>query len=254
VAISLQRRPGQLPTDTNDVEPAHPWIAERVLRFGIGLAIAGVAVQTVAHLSYALVFDYDVPQLNLDAEQNVFSWASTVTTFAAATGALLLAVLGTHSRRYFFLAAALAMFSLDDSVELHERLGESATEGPLGLSEDVAHAVWPLVFFPALALVFVLLALTWRESTGQIRSTLGFGLVLLVMGIGVEALQGAWYGTGREAESLLGALQITVEESAELAGWILIATGLLTTACVTLLRLGARGNRPANGSGQGLLR
>jgi hypothetical protein len=249
MAVSLQRRARALPSEiahSHDFDRSRESIAERLVRLGFGLAIAGVGVQVAAHLSYALLFDYDVPQLNLDAEANVFSWASTVATFAAATAALLLAVAGTRRLRYFFLAGALALFSLDDAVEIHERLGERVTQGTLGLPETVAHSIWPLVFFPILALAFTSLALAYRESAGRIRSTLGLGLVLLVTGIGVEAVQAAWYGTGEGAESVPGALLITLEESAELAGWILVATGLLAIACTTLVRLGAQeADRPA---------
>jgi hypothetical protein len=248
MAVSLQRRrraPSQI-AHVHDFDLSREPIAERLVRLGFFLAIAGVGVQVVAHLSYALLFDYDVPQLNLDAEANVFSWASTVATFAAATAALLLAVAGTRPLRYSFLAGALALFSLDDAVEIHERLGESVTQRTLGLPESVAYSVWPLAFFPVLALAFASLALAYRESAGRIRSTLGVGLGLLVTGIGVEAVQAAWYGTGEGAESVPGALLITLEESAELAGWILVASGLLAVGCTTLLRLGARGaDRPA---------
>jgi hypothetical protein len=244
MAVSLQRRTPALSAQLDDGDEAVALIGDRLVRLGWGLAIAGVAVQVAAHFSYALLFDYDVPQLNLDAEQNVFSWASTVATFAAATAALLLALAAARPRRYYALAAALGLFSLDDSVELHERFGEDVTQGTLGLSEPVAFAIWPLVFFPLLALVFVLLGLAYRESAGRVRSTLGVGLVLLVVGIGVEALQAAWYGTGEGAESFPGALLITTEESAELSGWILVATGLYAIVCTTLLRSGRGADRP----------
>lgn len=211
-----------------------PPVVGRLLSLGFGLAIAAVVFQTAAHMSYALVFDYERAELNLDAENNTFSWLSSSATFAAAVAALLLAVLSARSLRWYALAAALALFSLDDAIQLHEKWGERSTEA-LGLPLDVAFAIWPIVFLPALAFVFVLLALAARSATGRIRIALGASLALLVLAIGTEALQAAWYSSGQEGESFGGALLITIEEDVEIAGWILIATALLAMACEQLL-------------------
>jgi hypothetical protein len=63
-----------------------------------------------------------------------------VTTFAAAVIAAALATLLPQQRaRLLVVAGVLALFSLDDSIQLHETLGERAN-AQLGLANALAHA------------------------------------------------------------------------------------------------------------------
>jgi hypothetical protein len=204
---------------TEPVEPRPaPTVVDRIVRWGVGLAVAGAAVQCTAHLLFhALGSDNGV--LNSDAEDNVWAWASSAATFAAAFAALLLAAAEpARARGRLLLAGLLALFSLDDAVQLHEDYGEEFTQDVLGLSEVASHAVWPALFFPALALAVVLLAREARRAGGRLILV---GIGLLAAGVGLEATAYLL-----ESETWPGALEIALEESAELAGWILIATGL----------------------------
>jgi hypothetical protein len=216
---------------------------DRLIAFGFGFAIAAVLFQAMAHLTYVFLTDGRAGELNLDAEQGAFSWVSSGTTFCAAFVSFLLALFRPQRRaRLFALAAIFALFSLDDAIELHERLGESATTNLFNLGKSFNYALWPVLFFPLLGLAFLLLWDVSRSSAGRGRRTLRVGMALLVVGVAAEAAASAWYVPGGEAETWPGALQIIVEESAELAGWILIVTALTVETCRALLLLPATAN------------
>jgi len=220
------------PLRTDPVE-AH---TARIVSAGFAIASLAFVAQSAAHFAYVFLFDARVGQLNLDAESNAFSWASSVTTFVAALLAVAVAFLW-HRMWLLLVAAVLALFSLDDAVQLHEELGEWAN-GKLGLPDELARVIWPALFFPLLAFVFVAL---WRLATHAAKPvpvTIRLALGLLVLAIVAEASAAAWYGTGGEAETFVGALEIAIEESAELAGWVLVATGLAATAFARIYVIG----------------
>lgn len=212
------------PLRTDPVE-AH---TARIVFAGFAIASLAFVAQSAAHFAYVFLFDARVGQLNLDAENNAFAWASSVTTFVAALLAVAVAYLW-HRVWLLLVAAVLAVFSLDDAVQLHEELGEWAN-GKLGLPDELARVIWPALFFPLLAFVFVALWRLANRAAKPVRVTIRLALGLLVLAIVAEASAAAWYGTGGEAETFVGALEIAIEESAELAGWILVATGLAATA------------------------
>jgi hypothetical protein len=215
-------------------------LTDGLTTLGIRIAIAVVVFQSAAHLTYVFLTDGRANQFNLDAEQNAFSWASSGTTFCAAFLVFLLGLLATQKRmRFFVLSGIIALFSLDDALALHEELGSSVKHA-LGLPDGLGH-LWPVFFFPVLAISFLLLWDLARSTTGRVRAVLQGGIALLVLGVVSEASVSAWYVRGGEAETWPGALQIVLEEGAELAGWILIVTGLVATACASLLRIGAAG-------------
>jgi len=64
-------------------------LGERLLRIGFPLAAAAVAFQTAAHLINEFLLDDRVEGLDADVEGNVFTWASSVSTFAFAVAAFL---------------------------------------------------------------------------------------------------------------------------------------------------------------------
>jgi hypothetical protein len=199
-------------------------------------ALVAVAVQSAAHFAYVYAFDAEVGQLNIDAEANTWAWISSSVVFAAAVLAVLLA-LADPGRAFVFLllAAVLVLFSLDDAVSAHEELGEAITER-VGLAEEWVHATWPLIFFPLIGFAFLILWKVSREAPRQVRALVRTGLALLVLAVAAEIVAAAWYVPGNDAETFVGALQITVEEGSELGGWILVATGL---AALCVLRIAA---------------
>lgn len=218
--------------ETSAEDPAD--VVERVVSIGIVLAAAAAAFVVVSQFVYVFAFDAEVGALNADAENNTFSWLSSSVTFVGAFVALLLSVVDTRRRNAFLLlAAVLAFFSLDDTLQLHEDAGTRVADA-LSLDSGLVHGVWPVIFFPLLAFAFILI---WRVS-GQLadrtQRTLRVGLALLVVGVLAEGAASAWYGSGEDAENFVGALEIGVEEGAELAGWILVVTGLTARLFLSL--------------------
>ena len=201
--------------------------ADRLLRAGVVLALVGVGVQTVLHLLNLFVLDDRYFHLDVSNEQTAFSWASTVATFAAACAALLLAARpGTQGRgRFALLALLLAHLSLDDFVEVHERLGEW-TEDALDLPEAVGVRIWVLVYLPVLAAAALLLLWSALNAPPQPRRYQLAGIGLLVAatfteGIGVLTKlleEHGWDWPHR--------VRAAVEEGFELGGWIILASGL----------------------------
>jgi hypothetical protein len=212
-------------------DPSH-----RVVQVGCILAVVAVAVQTVAHFANAFFFDYGVWNFDADGDGNALTWASSVATFTAALGAFLLGVMArTPEWRLVALAAVLAFFSLDDAVGLHEELTSEVVHG-LDAPTSVGRVLWPLLYFPVLAFVVISL---WRLAAGahrHIRGPIVVGLALLAAAVAGETMSSLWWE--EESRPLIDDVEVAIEEGAELAAWILIATAFGGMVVGRLLRVG----------------
>jgi mannose/fructose/N-acetylgalactosamine-specific phosphotransferase system component IIC len=211
-------------------------LGERLLRIGVPLAVAAVALQTVAHLTNEFLLDDRVEGLDADIEGNVFTWASSVSTFTLAVAAFLHALAFSTRRREFGLLAGLGLlFSLDDAVQLHERVALELGEDLLGLPDYIAVRLWLVFYLPLLLLAGLLL---WRfaeevwEPAGRM---LRLGLLLLVASIPVEIVGAGTRWLDEEGTSVPEDFRVVVEEGLELGGWILAAVGLMTAVVVALM-------------------
>jgi hypothetical protein len=189
--------------------------------------VAGVTVQTAAHLVNLFLLDDRYSSLNVSAEHTPLAWASTVATFGAACGALLLAARPeTRGRgQMALLGVLLAYLSLDDHVEVHERLG-TWTEDALGLPNAVGPRIWLLVYLPVLAAAGLLLLRSARNAPPRPGRYQAAGIVLLIaatLSEGVGVLTKLLEEHGIETPHRLRA---AVEEGLELGGWIVLAAGL----------------------------
>jgi hypothetical protein len=205
-----------------------------LLSVGLALAIAGVVVQTTAHLTQAFAFP-SLDELSADRDSNnPFAWASSVTIFSAA---LTTFVLYGLSRRWtlLLLAVALMFFSVDDIVGVHEKLA-LRSESALNLVEYSRRAVWVVLFMPLLAYVTIVLVSIARRADPRTRRFIYVGLGLLIFGVGVEASSAVTHHWGYEGGSTYDVYEVAVEEGSELAGWILVASALtahMTWALIT---------------------
>lgn len=198
-------------------------LTDRLLSTGLVLAIVGALTQGLLHAANALTLASD--NLDANAEHNVFSWASSVATFGVAFGALLAGVTGASRHRLFFTVAACAAFlSLDDAIGLHERVSLELLE-LLGLPDSYDSVVWPILYSPLLVLLVVLLRIVAAETQPRVRRFYVWGLALLALAIVLE-LVSAPSSTGGSAHLVFGG----IEESAELAGWILLSTAMAVLA------------------------
>jgi hypothetical protein len=214
-------------------------VGKRLLRVGVLLAAGVVAFQTVAHLSNEFLFGDRIEGLDADIEGNVFTWASSVATFTLATVAFLHAVVFSDRRREFSLLAALCvLFSVDDAVQAHERLGLKVGEDLLGLPDFIAVRLWLVMYLPLLLLAGALLWLVAEQLWDPAARMLRVGLALLVASIPLEIVGAATRWLEEQGTSLPNDLRIAVEEGLELGGWMIAAVALLTAVAVALMRYG----------------
>jgi hypothetical protein len=227
----VQRQPrlvARLRVDTGApaaLAPSTVALEHRTLRVGVALALALAALQSIAHLVNLAFFDLRIDMINADSDSGAFAWASSVATSCAALLLCLLAIMRpTRTWPLVALAGAVALMSLDDMVALHERVsGLGTTLGPI---EHFARIFWPLVFMPLLAATFIGLfgvAAGLRIAPGR---ALLAGLALLVVAIALEMASPILFTLGSDHGELAYELEVVLEEGAELAGWILVSTGL----------------------------
>jgi hypothetical protein len=225
-------------------------VAVRLCDAGVVLAAVAFGVLLLGHIANHALFDGDYWNLNPGTEGNAWTWASSAAVFAAGF-ALLVRTVAIEERRWYYggLGAALAFFSLDDAVEIHERVGRwvgtRALESAPGWLQN---RTWLVLYVPLL--VFVAVAL-WRESNGthHARRTLRLGLLLLIAGIATEAFGVVTKPIDRRGVAWPDILRIGVEEGLELAGWIVAAAGLTALVYLALVAAVTSGSaEPETGS------
>jgi hypothetical protein len=205
-------------------------VTDSFISLGVALAVAAVVVQATMHFVDVYVLDRQLNLINADDEANIPTWASASAAFVAATAALVLAVASEKRRApYGLLAAVLGFMSLDDAVQVHERIVHERVNS-FGPIDEAARVVWPLVYLPLLILGLVLLVVAARDVTARARASVFVGLGLLVAAVGLELAGTLLLELGATKTSFVYAVQVVVEEGLELAGWILIAVGLLAGA------------------------
>jgi hypothetical protein len=208
--------------------------ADRLLAFGVRLAVIAVALQTLSQLAHWFVFDGGLKDLGADEDVNVWAWASSAATVIAAFMALALAdVLPRARGRLVVLTLILAFFSLDDLIRLHERVGTRFREDILGLGDGFGRVFWPLLFLPLLAAAFLLL--WWLASRAPRRAGLAIRLSLGLLAFSVLAEEAsAIIVRTVGAESAAYGIEVAIEEGAELGAWIVIAFALAATLAASL--------------------
>jgi hypothetical protein len=177
--------------------------------------VAGLAVIALAvtHTIDLWLLDRDAAWLEAGTGNSVFEWTATMTLGLCAVAAAVLALTSPPHRRILLpLAGGLAIVFLTDATALTEKVGAGG---------DAAVVL-------ILASVFVLLWLLARdlgERGGAVRA----GLLLLALSVAIRvadiisALDWADGDVGDEAK-------VVLKHGSELAGWILIAFGLVPAA------------------------
>jgi hypothetical protein len=198
--------------------------ARRLAATGTFLACAAVTVQTFVYLVDIYAFDRSIALFDLD-EGGLVTWASSCATFAVAMMAFLLGFVDPRQKvAGTAVAVAAAYLSFDDAVIIHEDVGFEVADA-LGLSSSYAQVIWPALYFPLVAIVMVLLLRLGRatpEAFRLIRAGLGLLVAAIVLNMAGIVLDFA----DVDKESSAWTIEIVLEEGLELAGWIVIATGL----------------------------
>jgi len=201
---------------------------DRVIEGGLRLTLAAAGTVIVLHVIGVAILDRRLELILADGEGNAIAWLSTAVAVAAAVGALLAFALGAgHRGALAGLAAGAAFLSLDEAVELHERLGPAAGRA-LGTSEETGERLQLLTIAPVLAVVFLAAALLASRSDRAVRRCLVAGLAALVAAVAIEQVLGAVTNALEDSGmSWPDVLRVALEEATEVIGWGLLATGLL---------------------------
>jgi hypothetical protein len=216
-----------------DADEPFRYLIDPVLRVGIVVAAVGVTIQTVIHLVNAALGGGSFFDAN--GEHNPIAWSHSVAIFAGAfVCAVHAAALRERRRTFIALVAIFAFFSLDEMLVLHERLALRVLD-VFGLPVVWDSVIWPVLYLPLTGTLLVLLLSVALAAPPRAGRLVFLGLGFLVAAVIAEVLSAPASTSVNWVHTLEGAF----EEGAELAGWILIATGL---TAMTLL--GVRGASP----------
>lgn len=216
--------------------PAAEPLSRRILAVGTMTAVAGAAVLLLVNTVNVLLLDSRFAQFAASEERTAFTWAASSATFTAAFVVTLHVVARVgNARLYATTAALLGFFSLDDTLEIHERLGDRLADA-VDAPEEVGVRAWMIIYAPLLAAAFAMLWRVIRTMADPMRRHALVGVALLFAGV---VLEGVGIGTNRlleEGTPTPHRLRAGFEEAVELSGWILIATALTASL---FRRLGA---------------
>jgi len=171
-------------------------------------ALADVAV-IAAHVVNELAGVYTV-MFNLDEEQNLPTWLSSVQFAAAAGGAALAgaAAAGRVRVGWWTLAAVLLFFSADEASLIHEKLGPHAPNALPGVFD---------IYLPLAAACVIGVLAVLDDVRGPLRH-------LLVLGFALLACSAALDGADSQALDQEGFRPLIIlEEASELAGTAILA-------------------------------
>ena len=186
---------------------------------------AGALLLAVAHFINVIVASDHMRQMfDLGAEANPGAWFSSSVHLI---NAILLAVIASTAdrgrTRWTLLAVVVLAASMDETVSLHERLSQTLEHA--FHTSGLFAAAWVI---PGMALVGILaamsFALLYRVAGGRI--VLAGAAVFVVGAIGVESIENARLRSVGWADPGVLAI-IGVEETLEMAGSIVVTTGLL---------------------------
>ena len=188
---------------------------KRVVACGAALAAAVVMLQVTANLVDFGVYHYRFAFLNPNNEGSLFAWISgLVIAFAACLCLVRAYRVGLERGRYLLLGVLLGLLAVENRVRVREQS---------------VHR--PLVYVPLLGALFAALVWTsWRWPRAA-RRVVWAGLASLVFSFALHKVAPhvlAHYGYG--PGDWLYEVKVSLKESGEVCGWILIATGLVAAA------------------------
>jgi hypothetical protein len=209
-----------------------------LLDVGLLLAVVALGLELTGHLVNEWLLDDRLSNLDAGEEANATTWASSAATFSAAYAAVLWLLAGARARaELLLLTAVVAFFSLDDIIQAHERLSEQL-DVLESLPDYVRTRIWLPVYLPLLGLVGLLLWRAARDGPARAGRFVRAGLVLLVAGVALEVIGLSTKWLARRGTVWPDDIRVGLEESTELAGWILVAAGLTAAAVAAWQRLG----------------
>ncbi len=210
----------------------NPWSVTRPL----SLVAAFLAIVSVGMASYWMYSQREyVPGfalMSLDKEQSVPALFSTFLLLAASAVLAFIAMVerssaGRNVRQWQLLAAGFAVMALDENLALHERAIEPMRQLLGGGTLGVFYFAWVI---PAIAMVAVLgvyfLPFLLRLPRRTMYGLIAAAALYLGGAVGIELIEG-WWREGHGYRTLGFHLLVTIEESMEMAGAILLIHTLL---------------------------
>lgn len=208
----------------------NPWAITGPLALGAA-ALAMVSLTLASYWVYSQrEYVTGFALLSLDKEQSVPALFSTFLLFAAAAVLAFIALIerGTRDwRKWQLLALGFAAMALDESLALHERIIEPMRNLLGGGRLGIFYFAWviPALGMVAMLGVYFLPFLLRLPRRTMIPLMVSAGLYL-GGALGVELIEG-WWREDHGYRSLGFHLLVTLEESMEMAGTILLIHTLL---------------------------
>jgi hypothetical protein len=190
---------------------------------GVVLMAANVAQDIYVHSAHRMLQDR-VWILDVDQEGSIYTWVSLAMLFGNAIAMAFVANLRAGAGRpdslqWSLLALGFAALSMDESVGLHEKLGEPVTR-LLHLTGWWTYG-WVIAAVPAVLMALILFVPLLRRIPPAIAwRLLAAGALFVTGAVGMEMLSGAIGGPADQRNLLYRALA-ACEETLELAGAIL---------------------------------
>jgi hypothetical protein len=188
---------------------ASPRSAERIIAVGLCLAAATVLAQLACQLIDFGLFHLDLRILDSGHHKSVFGAASLVAQAAAAIAFVARAARPSPVRVAWILVGGLvaALVLVRALVKYDVRL-----------------------LLPPVAVIFVLLCWLVSRDPGAVQMVVLGSLILLVCSFGLHVVGPAADAGPRDEQAWVYQLTAIVKHGSELAGWILLATGILAGA------------------------
>jgi hypothetical protein len=211
VDLSLERRPSR----STFGRRLDGWATDRVLVAGVALALAALVAQIVAQIVDFTVYDLRIDALNSNLDSSVFGVLSLAAEIAMACAAAFRAFESEYRGRWLVLAAIAAALV---AVRAAAPGSAMTVAAPVAVMFVL---VWSLTSSdPARARTLVRVALC----------LLAFSFVVHVVGLKIVN------SLGYDGNSWPYQVKSLLKHGAELAGWILLATGISASARAGLRR------------------
>lgn len=184
----------------------------RAASIGASLAAATALAAGTAHAVNAWALDREIGLLDAGMGHSGLERIGTL-AIAVSTAAVALLALRWRSTACAVLASLLAFVLLDDTLGLHEHVPG-----------------WRALYVPVLAPIFLLL---WRFEPGNttIARPIRAGLMLLALSVVGGAVAERIVAHEQWGHADIGyEAKILIKDGSELAGWMLVATGLAAAA------------------------
>jgi hypothetical protein len=192
--------------------PGEASFSARINLVGLWLAAAVAAALVITHLINAWALDRDVGILDAGSGGSVLERVGTVAIALAAANAAVWALWRESVVPHGVVAVLLTLVCIDDALGLHEDLGG-----------------WKLAYLPILGAVFILLWMHASSHTGA-GFLIHLGLVLLAFSfVYGELAERTSTRYNWERGDVGYELKIVGKDATEVAGWVLIASGLTAT-------------------------